>query len=187
MALSWSWLVWDRYWHTSYLSFFLHGHNFLLNYSPRRSAWIATKYISRQSSVNHKKMILQQNSVKYNKTPYIIHNISPHYRFSSHFSCGEFFLHDNVENSSPWQLVMWTNFSTWQIFCPWQISGMHSTNNPTVSCLSLSKQPLYTTLSIQRLSIRTSTPLLSTPDIISKYQTKQVGSFFLPECMKLFA
>ena len=63
---------------------------------------------------------------------------------SSHFSCGEFFTHDNlscrefvhlticyVENLSTWKSVIWTNFSTWQIFFhgyhpryPWQIWGM---------------------------------------------------------------
>ena len=53
-------------------------------------------------------------------------HFSPHYKFSSHFS---FFPHDNllcqefvhmticyVENLSTWKSVMWSNFSTWQIF-----------------------------------------------------------------------
>ena len=35
--------------HTSYLSFFLHGHNFFLNFSPRKSAWIA-RYIFRDKT-----------------------------------------------------------------------------------------------------------------------------------------
>ena len=77
----------------AYLIFviFLHGYNLLLIFSPPKSTLIATKHILRQNSVNHKKQILQQNSINCNKTPYIVHNISPHYRFSSHFSCGEFF------------------------------------------------------------------------------------------------
>ena len=83
-----------RRWHTSYLSFFLHGHNFLLTFS-------------RQNSVNcHKKMILQQNIVKCDKTPYIVHIISPHFRFSSHFSCGEFFPHDNLSCGEFFHLII---------------------------------------------------------------------------------
>ena len=38
-------------------------------------------------------MILQQfNATKHHK----LHIISPHYRFSSHFPCGEIFPHDNL-------------------------------------------------------------------------------------------
>ena len=79
--------------------------------------------IPKQNCVNHdfatKKHKMRKNIINWT-------HFSPHYKFSSHFS---FFPHDNllcqefvhmticyVENLSTWKSVMWSNFSTWQIF-----------------------------------------------------------------------
>ena len=63
----------DHYDHTLYLSFFLHGQNFGLNFSPHRKCVNRDKTVFRQNSENCKNCFLQENSANGKKAKIYTH------------------------------------------------------------------------------------------------------------------